>query len=71
MKLGQFEGVHAKLLLSMFKEIWSKPGGVDLALGALFFVLFCFCFCFFVLFFFTKMTKNCLEGGEKYKALLL
>ena len=29
MKLGQFEGVHPKLLHSKFKEIWSKPGGVD------------------------------------------
>ena len=29
MKLGQFEGVHPKLLHSNFKEIWSKPGGVD------------------------------------------
>ena len=26
MKLGQFEGVDPKLLLSKFKEIWSKPG---------------------------------------------
>ena len=29
MKLGQFEGIHPKLLLSKFKEIWSKPRGVD------------------------------------------
>ena len=29
MKLGQFEGVDLKLLLSKFKEIWSKPGGAD------------------------------------------
>ena len=29
MKLGQFEGVRPKLLHSKFKEIWSKPGGVD------------------------------------------
>ena len=29
MKLGQFEGVRPKLLPSKFKEIWSKPGGVD------------------------------------------
>ena len=29
MKLGQFEAVDPKLLLSNFKEIWSKPGGVD------------------------------------------
>ena len=29
MKLGQFEGVHPKLLPSKFQEIWSKPGGVD------------------------------------------
>ena len=29
MKLGQFEGVHPKILRSKFKEIWSKPGGVD------------------------------------------
>ena len=28
-KLGQFEGVHPKLLHSKFKEIWSKPGGDD------------------------------------------
>ena len=28
-KLGRFEGVHPKLLHSKFKEIWSKPGGVD------------------------------------------
>ena len=26
---GQFEGVHPRLLHSKFKEIWSKPGGVD------------------------------------------
>ena len=29
MKLGQFEGVRPKLLHAKFKEIWSKPGGVD------------------------------------------
>ena len=29
MKLGQFEGVCPKLLHAKFKEIWSKPGGVD------------------------------------------
>ena len=29
MNLGQFEGVHLKLLHSKFKEIWSKPGGDD------------------------------------------
>ena len=55
MKLGQFEGVHLKLLQSKFKEIWSKPRGVDHPLG----------------FFFTKMTKNHLKNGQKYKALLL
>jgi len=29
MKLGQFEGLHPKILPSKFKEIWSKPGEVD------------------------------------------
>jgi len=33
MKLGQFEGVHPKLLYSKFKENWSKPEEVDLPLA--------------------------------------
>ena len=50
MKLGQFEGVHPKLLHSKFKEIWSKPGGVDTP----------------PLFFKKKMTKKHLKIGQKY-----
>ena len=46
MKLCQFEGIHLKLLQSKFKEIWSKPGGVDH--HPLFFFL-------------QKMTKNHLK----------
>ena len=55
MKLGQFEGVRPKLLHSKFKEIWSKPGGVDHPP------------CFFQ----KKMTKKHQKIGQKYKALLL
>jgi len=55
MKLVQFEGVYPKLLQPKFKEIWSKVGEVDLPP------------CFFP----TKMTKNHLKIGGKFKALLL
>ena len=55
MKLGQFLGFHPKLLQYKFKEIWSKPGGVDHP----------------NVFFLTKMTKTYLKNALKYKILLL